>query len=96
MRANRHHDQRRRRERRRLARIAVLKEVEAGPSPVSLFNSARPHNHPNPRRKAAPRGQYHGPPSPSLIWRAGDKVHWQGYIGMFFATPTTMSAMPRC
>jgi len=32
MRASRHHDQRRRRERLRLARIAVLKKVKAGPS----------------------------------------------------------------
>ena len=83
MRANRQHDQRRRRERRRLDRIAVLKEVEAGPSPVSLFNSATT---PQPSEPQVKRRASRPVPRPTLaepIWRAGDKVHWQGYIGFF-------------
>ena len=83
MRASRQHDQRRRRERRRLDRIAVLKEVEAGPSPVSLFNSATT---PQPSERQEERRAPRPVPRPTLvepIWRAGDKIHWQGYIGFF-------------
>jgi hypothetical protein len=77
------HDQRRRRERRRLARIAVLKEVEPGRGPVSLFHPALISQPPRPEeeRRAPP-----AVPRPTLaepIWRAGDKVHWHGYIGVF-------------
>jgi len=82
MRASRH-DRRRRRERLRLARIAVLKEVEAGPSLVSMLNHVSTPLPPQPQEeRRAPRPV----PRPTLvepIWRAGDKIHWQGYIGFF-------------
>jgi hypothetical protein len=82
MRASQHRDQRRRRERRRLARITVVKEVEAGLSPVSLFNTATPQ----PPRLEEERSGPAAVPPPTLagpIWLAGDRVHWHGYIGMF-------------
>ena len=77
------HDQRRRRERRRLARIAVLTKVDAGLGSVSLFDPASIPRPPRPeeKRRAPP-----AVPRPTLtepIWRAGDKVHWHGYIGFF-------------
>ena len=81
MQASQQHDQRRRRERRRLTRITVLKEVEADLSPVSLFN-------PTTSQPPRPKEERHARrvPRPTLTeptWRAGDKVHWQGYIGFF-------------
>jgi hypothetical protein len=81
MRARQRYDQRRLRERRRLARIAVLKEGEAGLSPTSFVHTAtaRP---PQPARERRGRRV----PLPTLvepIWSAGDKVHWRGYIGFF-------------
>jgi hypothetical protein len=83
VRADQHHDQRWHRERRRLARFAVLREVGADLSPVSLFSPA-----PTPRPPQS-EGKRRAPPAappPTLaepIWRAGDKVHWHGYIGIF-------------
>ena len=81
MRASQQYDQRRRRERRRRARIAILKEVEAGLFPVSLFNpttSQPPRPEQERHRRRAPR-----PTLTEPLWRAGDKVHWHGYIGFF-------------
>ena len=81
MRANRHSDQRRRRERRRLARIAVLTKAEAGLSPTSLFNAAAtwpPRPEEERRGRRAPLPTFAEP-----VWAAGEKVHWYGYIGMF-------------
>src|SRR6476646_3004138 len=81
MQASQQHDQRRRRERRRLTRITVLKEVEADLSPVSLFNpttSQPPRSEQERHRRRAPRPTLADP-----VWRAGDKVHWHGYIGFF-------------
>ena len=76
MRASQHHDQRRYRERRRLARITVL--TGAG-GDLSLIWLCRPAPDPRP-----PRPERRTPPTQALpAWRAGDKVHWYGYIGMF-------------
>jgi hypothetical protein len=75
--------QSRRRERRRLARIAALAEVEADLSPILLFKPASTLRTPRPaeKRPTAPAV------SPSILveptWRAGDEVHWHGYIGTF-------------
>lgn len=82
-RASQQYDQRRRRERRRRSRIAILKEAGAGLSPVSVFNSTtsqppRPEEERHARRVRVPR-----PTLAEPIWRAGDNVHWQGYIGFF-------------
>ena len=80
-RASRQHDQRRRRERQRLARIAVLTGGEAGLSPTSLFDAATTWP-PRPEEERADRRV----PLPTLaepVWSAGDKVHWHGYIGVF-------------
>jgi hypothetical protein len=75
--------QHRRRERRRLARIAALAEVEADLSPVSLL---KPVSNPRPPRPAGERRAAPAVPPPTLVeptWRAGDAVHWHGYIGTF-------------
>ena len=75
--------QSRRRERRRLARIAALAEVEADLSPVSLL---KPVSNPRPPRSEGERRAAPAVPPPTLVeptWRAGDAVHWHGYIGTF-------------
>jgi hypothetical protein len=82
MRASQRH-QRRRRDQRRLARIAVLTKVGVDLPPVSLFkpvaSTPRP---PRPEGGDTPRFQRRRPPV-EPTWRAGDKVHWRGYIGTF-------------
>ena len=81
MQASQRRDQRRRRDRRRPTRIALLKEAGSDLSPTSLFNTAT-------AQPPRPGEERHGRrvPRPTLTeptWRAGDKVHWQGYIGFF-------------